>query len=254
MNQISGCMNMESKLAIITDIHGNRSALKAVLDEIDKDSQIEHIYCLGDLIGIGHETNEVLELLFSRNEISFVMGNHDEAVVNIILGNEPASVGEQREVHHWIAPRLDKKFIPYLLKMPKKLSANHSGKRFLFVHYHLDEQDKFLAIDKKPTTKKLEKCYQTFNADIVCFGHHHRIHHFKSRERLYLNPGSLGCHHKPFAPYATIKMGEAGQINVSFNEVPYDNREFLLSYKKRNVPAQDYMLKTFHGNQHLHYM
>ena len=48
------------KFGVIADVHGNASALKAVLHEFDKMGDIEHIYCLGDMIGIGPDTNEVL--------------------------------------------------------------------------------------------------------------------------------------------------------------------------------------------------
>ena len=74
------------KVAIITDVHGNASALKAVLRVIDERDEIDHIYCLGDMVGIGPDTNEVLDLLFSRNDLSMITGNHDEAVLAIIKG------------------------------------------------------------------------------------------------------------------------------------------------------------------------
>lgn len=244
-------MDTDKNIAIITDIHGNSSALKAVLTELDKEKQIDHIYCLGDLIGIGHETNSVLELIFSRKDISVVMGNHDKAVVNIIEGNDPASIGEEKEHHKWIASRLDTKFISPLSQIPKSIYANYNGRNFLFVHYHLNEQGEYLPIDYQPSAQKLDAIYQKSDADIVCFGHHHVIHHFKSKERLYLNPSSLGCHHNPLAPFTIIKIGGNGSINVSFNEVPYNNKEFLLAYQKLNIPSQDFILKVFYGNQHL---
>jgi len=249
-----GVSRMETNIAIITDIHGNSAALKAVLENIDKDKQIEHIYCLGDLIGIGHETNEVLEILFSRENISFVKGNHDEAILRIIEGKKPSSVGEEREHHQWIASRLDKKFIPRLTSIAMKLEKVINGINFLIVHYHLGEKDRFLSIDYQPNTDKLDEIYKNSNADVICFGHHHIIHHFKSSKRLYLNPSSLGCNFKPFAPYLKLRIGIAGQIDVSFIEVPYDNKDFLLSYKNQNVPASDFILKVFHGEQHLQYI
>lgn len=76
------------KFAIITDIHGNASALNSVLFEIDKIRDIEHIYCLGDMIGMGPDTNEVLEILFSRNDVSMITGNHDEVVLALIKEQE----------------------------------------------------------------------------------------------------------------------------------------------------------------------
>ncbi|REJ11045.1 metallophosphoesterase family protein [Halobacillus trueperi] len=243
-----------TNIAIIADIHGNSAALKSVLDSIDKDKQIEHIYCLGDLIGIGHETNEVLELLFSRNDITFVKGNHDEAVLRIIDGKEPGSVGEEREHHNWIASGLDKKFIPNLLSMPDMQYETINGKNFLFVHYHLNEKDQFLPIDNQPTTEKLDATYENCEADVISFGHHHIVHHFRSNQRLYLNPSSLGCNHKPVAPYVKLHVGSNEQVDVSFIEVPYDNKDFLLSYEKFHVPAKEFILKVFHGEQHLQYV
>lgn len=240
---------MEDKIAIITDIHGNSPALKAVLNEIDREKDIKQIYCLGDLIGIGHETNEVLEMLFSRQNISFVKGNHDEDILKILDGHEPTGIGAKIEHHQWVASRLDKKFIPKLTSIPKERYENLNGKNFLFVHYHLNESGNFLPVDYLPSALELDKIYNNSKVDVVCFGHHHTVHHFKSKERLYLNPGSLGCNHQPLAPYAILQIGGSGQFDISFREVPYDNREFLLSYEKLKVPAKEFILKIFHGDQ-----
>ena len=103
------------KIGVITDIHGNASALKAVLAELDKSSEIEHIYCLGDMIGIGPDTNEVLSILFARTDLSMITGNHDEAVLALLKGEEhPLSHIHAKEHHQWIAEKMDKGFIPML--------------------------------------------------------------------------------------------------------------------------------------------
>lgn len=51
-----------NKIAIISDVHGNYEALKTVLADIEK-RKINHIYCLGDVIGKGSRSNECLDLL-----------------------------------------------------------------------------------------------------------------------------------------------------------------------------------------------
>ncbi|MDP4084838.1 MAG: metallophosphoesterase family protein [Bacillota bacterium] len=244
---------MERKIAVLADIHGNYSALKAVLSKIDEDPKIEHIYCLGDMIGIGYQTNEVLELLTTHKNISFVMGNHDEAIIDILSGRDPYSKGSEKEHHKWLASRIHHKYVPFLAELPITLRANYNGIQFLFLHYHLKEQNEFMQVDKDPTEKKLDDLYQSSDANVICFGHHHIIHHFKTTERLYLNPSSLGCNNKPLAPFLLIKIGENSEIETSFLEVPYDNKGFLLGYKNLNVPDSDFILQVFHGNQHLKY-
>src|SRR5690606_34498798 len=74
------CEHMKN-IAIITDIHGNSPALRAVLKDISYRG-VDHIYCLGDLVGIGPDSNEVIEMLLCQDNISFVKGNHDSAVVS----------------------------------------------------------------------------------------------------------------------------------------------------------------------------
>lgn len=68
---------------------------------------------LRDLIAIGHETNQVLEELRSRKDVSYVLGNHDEAILNILNGEEPGSQGEERDHHYWIAKNMNREFITF---------------------------------------------------------------------------------------------------------------------------------------------
>lgn len=241
---------MGTTIAVISDVHGNSAALRAVLNEIDKNSDIEQIYCIGDMVGIGYETNEVLDLLFSRTDISFVLGNHEEEIMAILEGKEGNSQGREKTHHVWLANRLEKRFIPYIADLPREIIVEFEGKKLLFTHYHSDSKKRFASIDTEPSTKKLESFYENSPFDLICFGHHHTVHHFSSPQRSYLNPGSLGCCDEPIARYAVITI-VAGEMNVELKGVYYDNHDFLLGYEILEVPAKEFILQTFHGNQHL---
>ncbi|HVZ94933.1 MAG TPA: metallophosphoesterase family protein [Phycisphaerales bacterium] len=65
--------------AIISDIHSNASALRAVLKDIDARG-IKRIVCLGDIIGYGPDPLECVDLVAERCEWS-LMGNHDFGVL-----------------------------------------------------------------------------------------------------------------------------------------------------------------------------
>jgi putative phosphoesterase len=236
------------KIAIITDIHGNSPALKAVLNDIDE-RKLDHIYCLGDIVGIGPDSNEVLELLTSRKDISYVIGNHDMAVVAAFYGQEPP-VGHQNERHHheWLAARINSSYIQFIEKMSKQIDQTHLNKRLLFVHYHLNQDEQFFGIDRFPSAERLDKLYEGTKYDLVSFGHHHIIHKIKSDTRLYFNPGALGCYEKPLARYGIVEITNEG-IKVEPVEIPYDNRDFLKSYIDLKVPEREFILKIFHGNQ-----
>ena len=75
------------KIALIADIHGNLSALEAVLSDI-KQRGITHIYCLGDIAIKGVHPNEVTELI-KQNEDQVIKGNmEDISIKNNEITNE----------------------------------------------------------------------------------------------------------------------------------------------------------------------
>lgn len=69
------------RLAVIADIHGNLEAFRSVLADIDgaATSPIDHIFSLGDNIGYGAESEQVMDLIRERG-IPSVLGNHELAV------------------------------------------------------------------------------------------------------------------------------------------------------------------------------
>ena len=139
------------KFAIITDIHGNAPALQAVLNEVDERNDIDHIYCLGDMIAIGPDTNEVLDLLFSRHDVSMISGNHDEAVLAIIKGEpHPLSHPHVKEHHEWIANGIDVKFIHKLHGLPRFIRKDILGRSVFFTHYHVDANKMDAHISEDP--------------------------------------------------------------------------------------------------------
>ena len=87
-------------LAVISDIHSNTEALRAVLDDIT-DRGIERIVCLGDVIGYGPEPRECLDLVRERAEVC-LMGNHDFAVMyepeNFNAGAEAAAFWTRQQL------------------------------------------------------------------------------------------------------------------------------------------------------------
>lgn len=66
------------KVAVISDIHANRQAFEAVLEEIASSDAAE-LWCLGDLVGYGADPDACVAL--ARNHAAVCLaGNHDMAV------------------------------------------------------------------------------------------------------------------------------------------------------------------------------
>jgi predicted phosphodiesterase len=66
------------RVAIVSDIHGNRQAFEAVLDAIEG-SACQELWCLGDLVGYGADPDACVALAQAHAAICLA-GNHDLGV------------------------------------------------------------------------------------------------------------------------------------------------------------------------------
>jgi predicted phosphodiesterase len=66
------------RVAVLADIHGNLEALEAVLIAIEREA-IQHIVCLGDVVGYGPDP---LGCIYRLQEVNaaVLLGNHDQAM------------------------------------------------------------------------------------------------------------------------------------------------------------------------------
>jgi predicted phosphodiesterase len=67
------------KVAVISDIHGNRQAFEAVL-EAAAASEASELWCLGDLVGYGADPDMCVELAREHAAVCLA-GNHDLAAI-----------------------------------------------------------------------------------------------------------------------------------------------------------------------------
>jgi predicted phosphodiesterase len=113
-------------IAIISDIHGNLEALKAVFNYIDQNN-IQSVYCLGDIVGYGPNPNESVALVAERCEY-VVIGNHDHAALGLTSTeyfNDFAKIST-----HWTTNNLSEENKNYLHALDFTLSTE----KFLAVH------------------------------------------------------------------------------------------------------------------------
>jgi predicted phosphodiesterase len=89
------------RIAIISDIHANFEALKAVLAQIDA-SEIDGIICLGDIIGYGPDPLKCIDSVQERCMLT-LLGNHDFA-----CRTEPRNFNQlARDAALWTSKKLD---------------------------------------------------------------------------------------------------------------------------------------------------
>ena len=110
------------RYAIVSDIHANMQAWKAVLQDIAC-SDIDRIICLGDIVGYGPRPAEVLQSVHARAD-HLVLGNHDA----VIAGKLSAELfnSRARERVKWTAEHLSPKAVEVLGSVPLTLTGDGS--------------------------------------------------------------------------------------------------------------------------------
>ena len=102
------------KLGLVSDVHSNQEALRAVLDELDRRGA-EKIVCLGDIVGYGPEPDECVALVRERVAWS-LLGNHDAMAVGQAM---PEYINlHARRAMEWTRRHLSPESAEYLRGLP----------------------------------------------------------------------------------------------------------------------------------------
>lgn len=178
------------KIAIISDIHGNLSALEAVITALNEKNPDEWL-CLGDIVGYGPNPAECLDIVIDMN-IPTVLGNHDAGVADLF------------DLKYFRNPNRN------LLKLSRDL-INEQHMKWLKQLPLTINRDNWIAAHASPIRperwKYLESAFEIRNMlgnldKQFCFvGHTHKpslvpqklgIKGIKSDSKYLINPGSVG--------------------------------------------------------------
>jgi predicted phosphodiesterase len=189
------------RYALISDIHANLPALRAVLNDIAK-RDIDAIYHLGDLTGYAPWPNETVELLRERG-IPGIAGNYDSTVATGYkhCGCQ-AENPEQEKLSHisyeWTRAHVSAETKEFLASLPfridvRPLGGHVSGPTITLVHGNQtlntvnvtqDRTDEFLS--------KMAADLGARETDAICFGHTHKPWHRVVNGINFINTGSVG--------------------------------------------------------------
>ena len=207
------------RLAVISDVHGNRLALDAVLDDIARQG-VDATVCLGDHVSGPLDPAGSADRLMGLDG-PVIRGNHDRWVI--------ATDRVADRVDQFAAAQLNSRQKSWLAELPA--TAVFGGEVFLC--HGTPESDETAWLDNfwhdRKTTLPSEASV-TAQADgidypVVLCGHTHMARSVRLRDgRLIFNPGSVGLqlvHGSPDARYGLLERRQ-GRWLSRINVVPYD--------------------------------
>ena len=104
------------RIAVLSDIHANMTALQRVLEEIDA-LQPDALWCLGDTVGYGPHPQACVDVIRRRADVCLA-GNHDLAVTGQIDLDHFNPIA--REAALWHQKHLDAESLQWLASLPSK--------------------------------------------------------------------------------------------------------------------------------------
>jgi predicted phosphodiesterase len=222
-----------TRYALISDIHANLPALRAVIDQIALNPGIGATYHLGDLVGYGPWPNETAELLI-ENEIEGISGNYDSTVAT----NAPHcgckyEDPRQEELSHvsfgWTKQQVSERTREYLGSLPFRLDVKprggHApGPTLILVHGTPTLNTLYWTEDRPDSfCLKMAQIAGAAAGDVIAFGHTHLPWHRSVDGIHFVNTGSVG---RPKdgdrrAGYAIVDIGD-DEVVVEQVRVEYD--------------------------------
>ena len=213
---------------LLSDIHGNADALRAVVEKVGK---WDALWILGDLVDYGPEPHIVVDLVRELKPDLILMGNHDNAVaygVDCMCAPELHDLSEytRREVSYRL---LSSEQIAWLRSLPKMAQLTAGSARVYAVHGSprnplygylkpdLPVEEILLALTPSPIAVKPKPVA----ADVVLVGHTHLQFDLGVGRTRVVNPGSVGQPRDgdPRAAYALIDLDN---WSVKLGRVEYD--------------------------------
>ena len=235
------------RTAIISDIHGNLPALRAVLADAARQGAERYAF-LGDYVFDMPWSNEVCETLMDLKNAVFIAGNKEERLQWLSLEDPEAGGCEQVAVVYETLRELKPEYLSWLKSLPAEARLPlEGGGAIKLVHivagapglwreafssggYFRRSEGRapshaglLKEFDGELNSAAYADFVEGIDADALAFGHNHLQSWCRSRSRVIIDPGSAGqpLDFVPEPAYVILEEKESG-LRVIERRVPYD--------------------------------
>ena len=210
------------KIAVLSDIHGNLAALRAVLNDL-RMNRTDHIILAGDYVTDGPQPDRVLDILAELKSATMIKGNRED----YMLTGENGIPAEWREYEQlgallWTYQRLSRTHMEFIRSMkPQATVRLEPADAIRVVHGSPYDSSELLFPDRFP--ERMERALKMTAENVLICGHTHEAWSRQYGTRLVVNPGSVGLHfnRNRSAEYALLIWTGTKWI-AEHREVTYD--------------------------------
>lgn len=218
------------RVALISDLHGNEIALRAVLEDAER-AGVDQLVCLGDVATLGPAPEAVIDLLRGLG-CPCIMGNHDAFLLEPELIHTYSEAPFIIAAVDWCRETLSARALDFVRGFLPRLELALSPEARLFV-FHGSPRSHMEDLLATTPAEALELALGEHRAEVMAGGHTHVQMLRQHRGTLLVNPGSVALPFReyvggkqptllPQAEYAIVEAGGGG-IEVRLKRVAVDH-------------------------------
>ena len=254
---------MKRRIALLSDVHGNATALEAVLADAESHAVTDYWF-LGDLLMPGTGRRNILERL-ERLPISLqVRGNWEDSLWHALhqkLDLTRPSHLYLTKLCHFVLEEILPEEIDRMRDLPLQVLTEVAGLK-IAVSHHLPDKNWGRELIHIGNQSDFDRLFEGNEAVIAIYGHiHQQFLRYGTDGQLIINPGSIG---QPFfldatlrqdlrAQYAILEIDETGLRDVDMRRVAYDVEQELARARELQLPYYEiYEESLVNGIHHTH--
>jgi len=229
-----------TRIAVLTDIHGNLPALEASLEAIEQIG-VDQILCGGDLVGYGPHPNEVCQLIEERG-IATIYGNYDYAIAReeedcgcAYVTAHDRELGQQSVA--WTLAQTDEDSKSFMHDLPFDLRFEVGRMTAHLVHGSPRKVNEYLFEDKPASL--YARLAAAERDPVLVFGHTHKPWAHSYGGVLFVNCGSVGKSKDgdPRGAFAILQPAK-DTVEVTIERVDYDADAVAREVRRVGLPGE----------------
>ena len=237
------------KYALISDVHANLPAFRAVLSHIGEQPGVDATYHLGDLVGYAPWPNETVSLLRGFR-VPGIAGNYDSTVATDYKHcgckyEDPRQEELSHVSYEWTRAHVSGETKRYLGSLPFRLDlrprgGHQPGPKVVLVHGTPTLNTLYWTEDRPDSfCTKMAETAGAWPGDVICFGHTHMPWHREVEGIHFVNTGSVGRPKDGDWRASYVLLDMSGDVpGVEFVRVEYNLEEAMAGIRASQLPDE----------------
>jgi len=257
------------RIAVLSDIHGNLTALDTVLADVEAVGAVDHIWVLGDLAALGPRPAEciqrIMELRHQHGEdkVKVIGGNTDRYLVTgERFPTQPAEDEDgflslvdawvQRDaILNWNMARLTWAEYDFLKSILGREIAHTAEGYGTVIGYHaIPGDDESMSLRPDTSDDEANDALLDREGKLAVGGHTHLQMDRQLKDWRAINIGSVGLSFsQPGSAEWCLLTFEAGEVVVDLRSLPYDITAAMDDLDLAGYPEPDWFISKIQADQ-----